>query len=166
MTKQNIIPRRLEKCNIPNCSSGLFARATHQQWISKRQKNWNKDNTDTKLGDLIYVDQMVSPKPGFIGQLTGILTRKIYKYAKLFEDQYSGLGYVYLQKTDTADETIQAKKSFEAYCNQRGVAAVRDYRADNGLFKDHKWVDECSNNEQKLTFSGVNAITQMGWLRD
>ena len=81
-------------------------------------------------------------------------------------DQHSGLGYVYLQKTDTADETIQAKKSFEAYCNQRGVAAVRDYRADNGLFKDHKWVDECSNNEQKLTFSGVNAITQMGWLRD
>ena len=136
---------------MPLCKSNTMT-------VDNQEKNpWNDDNTDTKPGDLIYVDQMVSPKPGFIGQLTGILTRKIYKYAKLFEDQYSGLGYMNLQKTATADETIQAKKVFEAYCNKHGVAAVMDYYTDNGIFRSHKWVDECRNNEQRLTFYGVNA---------
>ena len=41
-------------------------------------------------------------------------------------DKYAGLGYVYLQNTATADETIYAKKYFEEYCKQHLVAAVRE----------------------------------------
>ena len=125
MAKQKIIPRRIANCNIPTCSVCLFVKATSRQWISKQQRHWNEENTATKPRSLISVDQLVSPTPGFIGQLTVILTRNRYKYATVFVDQYYGLGYVYLQKTATSDETIQAKKYFEAYCKQHGVAEVR-----------------------------------------
>ena len=35
---------------------------------------------------------------GFIAQLKGNLTKRRYKYATVFVDQYSDLSYVYLQK--------------------------------------------------------------------
>ena len=126
---------------MPTFSACLFAKATCLQWIRKRQKNWNEENTSTKPGDMISVDQLVSPTPGLIGKLTEILTRNRYKYATVFVDQYSGLGYVYLQKTATADENFQVKKYFEAYCKQHGLSSVRAYHADNGIFRSRKWVD-------------------------
>ena len=102
------------------------------------------------------VDQLVSPTPGLVAQLTGKLTKKRYKYATVYVDQFSGLGFVYLQKTASADETIEGKRAFEAYCKQHGVT-VRQYHADNGVFRANKWVDDCRKLEQGLTFAGVNA---------
>ena len=98
MEKQNIIPRRLEKYNIPTFSACLFAKATLPQCKNKQQNHWSEEKTATKPGYLIYIDQMVSPTPGFIGQIAGILTRNRYNYATVFVDQYSGLGYLYLQR--------------------------------------------------------------------
>ena len=99
---------------------------------------------------------MVSPVPGIIAQNTGKLTRKRYKYVTVFVDHYSGLSYSYLQKTSDAEETIMGKRAFEAYCSQHGVT-VRNYHADNGIFRTHEWVNECRNRGQGLTFAGVNA---------
>ena len=90
---------------------------------------------------MISVYQMVSPTPGLIGHITIIFTIKRYKYETVFMDQYYGVGYVYLHNTATADETIQSKKYFELYCNQHGVAPVRAYHSDNGIYRSHKWVD-------------------------
>ena len=95
---------------------------------------------------MISLDQLVSPTTGVIGQITGILTRKRYNYAPVFVDHYSGLGYVYLQKKATADETIQADKAFEAHFKKYGVAAVRAYHAYNGISITQKWVSERRNN--------------------
>jgi hypothetical protein len=45
--------------------------------------------------------------------MTGKLTKKRYKYATVFVDQGSKLGYVYFQKTSTAKETLKAKAAFQ-----------------------------------------------------
>ena len=127
MEKQNIIPRRLVRYYIPTCSACVFSKATHRQRRSNQQKHWNEYHTDTKPGYLISIDQIVSPTPYFIGHITGILNRNRYKYATLFLYHYYGLGYMYLQKTATDDETIQSKKYLESYCKKHGVAAVRSY---------------------------------------
>ena len=156
MAKQNIIPRRLAECPIPACSACLFAKATRRQWRNKRRKNWSGSRKATRPGDVVSVDQLVSPTPGFISQITGRLTTKRYKYTTVYVDQFSGLGYVYLQKTASADETIEGKKAFEAYCKQHGVE-VKHYHADNGIFRANKWVDACRTQGQGLTFAGVNA---------
>lgn len=156
MAKQNIIPRRLVNVESPKCTACCFAKATRRQWRDKRRKHWTQARQARKPGEVISVDQLVSPSPGLIAQISGILTKKRYKYATVYVDQYSGLSYVYLQKTATADETILGKKAFEAYCKQHGVI-IQNYHADNGIFKANKWVDECRKMEQGLTFAGVNA---------
>ena len=93
--------------------------------------------------------------------MTGFITGQRYKYATVFVDQASRLGYVHLQKTNNAKETIEGKKAFEQYALARGVT-VRAYHADNGIFKAKEWVDECNKHGQPLTFAGVNAHHQNG----
>ena len=104
---------------------------------------------------------MVSPVPGLIAQMVGFLTRQRYKYATMFVDQASRMGFVYLQKTCSAEETIEAKRAFEQYAENRGVR-VQAYHADNGIFKAKKWVEECRQRKQDFTFAGVNAHHQNG----
>ena len=104
---------------------------------------------------------MVSPVPGLIAQMVGFLTKQRYKYATVFVDQGSRMGFVYLQKTCSAEETIKAKRAFEKYAANQGVT-VQAYHADNGIFKAKKWVEECQRQKQNLTFAGVNAHHQNG----
>jgi len=156
MAKQNIIPRRLANCKAPKCTACMFAKATRRQWRHKRRKHWTEKKQATTPGEVISVDQLISPAPGFVAQMTGALTKKRYKCATVYVDQYSGLGYVYLQQTSNADETIKGKKAFEAYAKLHGVK-VRSYHADNGIFRSNKWINECHRCEQGLSFAGVNA---------
>ena len=66
----------------------------------------------TALGELVAVDQLVFPTPELIAQMTGRLTTKRYKYATVCVDQDSRLDYAYLQKINTAFETLEVKASF------------------------------------------------------
>jgi hypothetical protein len=124
----------------------------------------NKDEsvTPTRPGQVISVDQMKSPTPGFIAQMTGILTTRRYEYATVYVDQYSSIGFVYLQKTASAKETLLGKMAFEHYCAQHGVK-VEHYHADNGIFCAHKWVLDCRAKRQGLTFAGVSECSSSKW---
>jgi hypothetical protein len=75
------------------------------------------------------------PVQGFIGQLKGKLTKRWYGAATIFVDHASRLSYVHLQSWVTAEETIDAKKAFEAYARSHGVI-VKYYHADNGCFAE------------------------------
>ena len=160
MARQGILPRRLAHCKIPSCSACLYGKATKRAWQSKQRKQ-RQEKKALKPGEVISVDQMVSPIPGLIAQMVGVLTRQRYKYATVFVDQASHMGFVYLQKTCSAEETIEAKRAFEQYAENRGVR-VQAYHADNGIFKAKKWVKECRQRKQDLTFAGVIAHHQNG----
>jgi len=162
MAKQGILPKRLSKCKIPACSACLYAKATKRKWRDKTAKAGSSQiEATTRPGQVVSVDQLVSPTPGLIAQMTGFLTTKRYKYATIYVDQYSRLGYVYLQKTASAEETLEGKIAFERYAASHGVQ-VKNYHADNGIFKAHKWVQACKDGGQGLTFAGVNAHHQNG----
>ena len=60
-------------------------------------------------GEVILVDQMVSPTPGLVAQMSGRLTKERYKYATIYIDTYSGFSFVNLQKTQSASETVEGK---------------------------------------------------------
>ena len=160
MARQGILPKKLAHCKIPSCSACLYGKATKRAWRSKLGKQ-KTEKKSLKPGEVISVDQMVSPVPGLIAQMVGFLTRQRYKYATVFVDQASHMGFVYLQKTCSAEETIEAKRAFERYAEHRGVT-VWAYHADNGIFKAKKWVEECQLRKQDLTFAGVNAHHQNG----
>ena len=156
MARQGTLPRRLAKCNIPTCSARLYAKATKKPWRGKTTKRSGDAEQVTKPGAVVSVDQLVSPTPGLIAQMTGFLTTKRYKYATVFVDQFSRLGYVHLQKTTSGEETVEAKKAFELYAQQQGVQ-VENYLANNGISKANLWVEACKAMNQRLTFAGVNA---------
>ena len=69
--------------------------------------------------------------------MTAILKKNRYKYATVYVDQYSGLGYTYLQKYSKSDETIQGKKAFEAYYNHYGLR-VKAYHSDSRIIRANK----------------------------
>ena len=66
----------------------FYRKATKRAWRSKqeRQRQWNQT---LKPGDIISVNQMVSPVPGLIAQMVGFLMKQRYKYATVFVDQAS-----------------------------------------------------------------------------
>jgi hypothetical protein len=121
MARQRIIPRELAKCWQPVCAACMYGKATKRQWQHKSLHNKDESVTPMRPGQIILVDQMKSPAPGFIAQMTGILTTKRYEYATVYVDQYSSVGFLYLQKTASAEETLLGKMAFEHYCAQHRV---------------------------------------------
>ena len=57
----------------------------------------NEIITPSKPGEVMSDDQLVSPVPGLIAQLTGFITKQRYKYATVYVDQYSGFSFIDLQ---------------------------------------------------------------------
>jgi hypothetical protein len=160
LAQLGILPNKLSKCKVPLCTSCLFGKATRRPWRTKAKPK-SVLKTITRPGQCVSVDQLESTTPGMIAQLKGIPTTKRYTAATVFVDHFSGLGYVHLQKTTNADETVQAKQAFEAYADSHGVKVLH-YHADNGRFAENKWRNACAAKGQTLSFCGVNAHHQNG----
>ena len=134
-----IIPRRLRNVKPPKCTACLYAKATKKPWRTKAPPTEMEVPSVNAPGAVVSVDQLESSTPGFIGQLKGWLTRQRYSCATVFVDHYSDLTFVYLQRTTSADETLDAKEAFERYAYQHGVKILH-YHADNGRFNESAWI--------------------------
>ena len=99
--------------------------------------------------------------PSFMAQLKGLLTTQCYNYATIFVDQYSKLSFVFLQKRIMSAETVLAEQSFERFAWDHGVKILH-YHADNGRFADNGFIQACKDNNQGITYCGVNAHFQNG----
>jgi hypothetical protein len=140
-----------------------LAKHMKHPWCTKTPKNKEQQqDVVTMPGQCVSVDQLKSSHPGLIAQMQGIPTKQCYNYATVFVDQYSKMSFVYLQKTSNSEETVQAKKAFEAFTQGHGVTRILHYHADNGIFADNKWRDAVRNSNQTLSFCGVNAHFQNG----
>jgi len=95
MSKKGIIPSHLQHSPTPACSAYMCGKATRNQWRHKPRKGWNR-NAVTCPGEVISVDQMVSPTPELIAQMSVRLTKERYKYATVYVDSYSGYSYIHL----------------------------------------------------------------------
>ena len=124
--------KRLVDCCVPKCSACLFGKSTRRPWRTKAQPT-GASKLCTFPGQCISVDQLESPTPGLIAQLKGIPTTKRYTAATVFIDHFSRLSFTHLQSTLSSEDTLQAKKAFERYCESNGVKVLH-YHADNGRF--------------------------------
>lgn len=160
MAKDGIIPKRLADTPIPTCAACMFARAKRKVWRSKSSKEAALPPV-YRPGDRVSVDQLTSSPPGLVAQMTGFRTSKRYKYAIVFVDQASKFSYIYLQKTQSAEETVQGTIAFEQFSRNHGIT-IQSYHGDNGIFKANKLVGHCALNTQGLTYAGVSAHHQNG----
>ena len=156
MARQGVIPTYLAKAPAPRCMACMYSKATRRQWRNKQQEGWTRTAAAQYPGHIVSVDQLVSPTPGLIAQMTGRLMKAKYKVATVYVDQYSSFGYVHLQKSNGIEETLASKTAFEVICKQHGVS-IEGYHADNGVFCAHQWMDECRRRRQNLSFAGVGA---------
>ena len=76
MAEKGVIPRRIKDITTPEYLACNYAKATKWPWQHKSQKQFKPPPYPTKPGELISVDQMVSPTPGIIAQITGKITTK------------------------------------------------------------------------------------------
>ena len=156
MAKQGAIPKHLANCEVPVCASCMYAKMGRKPWRNKPSLQAVRSTNRLKPGEVVAVDQLVSPTVGFIAQLTGVLTTQRYRYATVYVDQATRYGYVYLQKSASAEETLQSKKAFEQHASSMGVS-IKGYHADNGIFRAKAWMNNCNQSHQAMSFAGVNA---------
>ena len=160
LAKQGLLPKKILKANEPICPACQYGKMHHKPWRTK-ENHPKASRVATKPGQIVSVDQLESPTPGFIAQLKGILTKQCYKYTTVSVDQYSRLSYIFLQQTITSNEAVQAKITFKRYSEERGVHILH-YHAGNGRFADKGFIGNCQLNNQCLTYCGVNPHFQNG----
>ena len=62
--------------------------------MQRSKNNMDKEEGPTRPGDVILVDQLKSPTPGLISQITGFMSTKRYHYATVYMYQASRLRYI------------------------------------------------------------------------
>ena len=162
LAKSGVLPKRLANAPTPVCSACMCGKATRRPWRDKPKSSEAQKLTKIKYsGQCVSVDMLRSPTPGLVAQMAGWITSKRYNYATVFVDHHSGLGYLHLQKTQSAMETLQGKALFERRCAAAGIR-VEHYHADNGVFASAEWKLACEQQHQSYSYSGVNAHFQSG----
>jgi len=171
MAFQNMLPRRItkilkdmdkDKIKPPMCNDCYGAKATRKPWRTKGDKlNRSHIKKAVNPGDVVSVDQLESSIPGFIGQITGKLTRQRIIGSTVYVDHASDLSYVYHQTSMTSEETVKSKLAFEKYAASHGVH-IKHYHADNGRFKDNLFMKSVEDERQTISFCGVGAHHQNG----
>jgi hypothetical protein len=105
--------------------------------MARQASKQSKPASILQAGERVSVDQMVSPIPGLIAQITGTLTKQRYKYATVFVNQATRMGYVHLQKYASVKETLDAKEAVEAYASTHGISVKSVPRGQWNIQNDY-----------------------------
>ena len=108
----------VEASTCPGCAYG---KAHRKPWRAKDIRNRRTIRLATEPGQVISVDQLISPTPGFVPTHRGRPTTKRYRGAMVFVDHYSDYTYVHLMTEMDADATVKAKQAFKRICSKHNV---------------------------------------------
>ena len=160
--RQGLFPKHLANCRNVVCPACLYGKQKRRPWRHKGGTSASHAiKKATFPGQFVSCDQLHSGTPGLVAQVTGRLTKSRYWYATVFVDHFSGLDYVHLQESSSAEDTIIAKQAFERFSKERGVT-IHHYHCDNGVFASRAFRAEVERSGQTITFCGVGAHHQNG----
>ena len=121
LTQCGYLPKRLSTIkHHAKCRVCQYAKQHRSNHVVKGE--CKKIFESTYPGQCVSIDQLESSTEGFYGQMKGKLTKRRYKYATIFVDQFSWYTYIHLQSSLTSSETIEAKENFETKARELGVA--------------------------------------------
>ena len=84
------------------------------------------------------------------------LIRYIELDAKISSSSLTFFKFRYLKSTLISQDTMAAKRAFEAHCRNYGVT-VKQYHTDNGRFADNTFINDCKAQGRTMTYCCVNA---------
>jgi hypothetical protein len=161
LARAGLIPRELAHIDPPVCPGCAYGKAHRRPWRHKGSRNLRSIKPATFPGQVVSIDQLISPTEGFVPTHRGTPTTQRYIGATVFVDHFSDFTYVHLMTKLDADSTVEAKLAFERVSASHGVV-VKHYHADNGLFDTKTFRAAVLRSQQSLTFCGVNAHHQNG----
>ena len=161
MAQVGLIPRDLANVDPPTCPGCAYGKAIRKKWRHKGMRNNRHIKIATAPGQVVSMDQLVSPTPGFVPIHRGRPTNQRYVGATVFVDHYSDLTYVHLMTELNAEKTVEAKRAFERLAASHQVV-IKHYHADNGLFDTKAFWSDIKSSNQTMSFCGVNAHHQNG----
>lgn len=132
MAQQKLVPLSFAQCNVPQCATCLYGRATKHTRKTRAPLNKISPRVITGPVDCISVDLLESSTPSLITQILGWIAREWYHAATTFVDHYSWLSYVYLQWSTKGDKMVQARRAFKVCAHSHGIS-IRHYHCDNRL---------------------------------
>ena len=97
----------------PTCPGCAYGKAHKLKWRHKGIKNRKRIKVATAPGQVVSMDQLISPTPGFIPIHRGTPTKQRYVGATVFVDHFSDLTYVHLMTEMTSKATVEVKMTFE-----------------------------------------------------
>jgi Reverse transcriptase (RNA-dependent DNA polymerase) len=160
LAKRGDLPSKFAKCPVPMCGVCMYAKKTRRPWRGRPTSEVHT-RVATAPGDMVAIDQMVSPTPGLVAQMKGFITKQRYTAATVFVDHFSNLSFTYFQKGLTIVETLEAKAAFERYASAHGVT-VKHYQTDNGIFETDSFRRSVELAGKTISYAGVNAHHQNG----
>ena len=161
MAKAGLVAPELANVEPPTCPGCAYGKAHRKPWRTKGIKNRRTLKQATASGQVVSIDQLVSPAKGFVPTHRGTPTTKHYIGATIFVDHFSDFTYAHLMTEMNAESTVEAKLAFERVCQAHGVN-VHHYHADNGLFDTKLFHAAVNKASQTISFCGVNAHHQNG----
>lgn len=161
MARSNLIPSDLANVDPPTCPGCAYGKAHRRPWRSKGARNHKHIKVSTAPGNVVSVDQLVSPTLGFVPTHRGRPTLQRYIGATIFVDHYSDYTYCHLMTQMNAETTVEAKHAFERLARSHNVC-IQHYHCDNGLFDTKLFKSSISSANQSISFCGVNAHHQNG----
>lgn len=154
-------------CHHLLCAACEISKATRRRPSNYPAYNAPVKEMSLKEGHIqpglcVSCDHYLSPTPGRSISSSGYSsTRHGYNGGTIFVDHCSGKVFHHPQRTITASDTIRGKLLFEREAADVGVS-IKSYHSDNGVFNSEEFKSHCSEQNQKLTFSGVGAHHQNG----
>ena len=161
MARAGIIPRDLASVDPPTCPGCAYGKAHRLKWRHKGFKNRKKIKIATAPGQVVSMDQLISPTPGFVPTHRGTPTKQRYVGATVFVDHFSDFTYVHLMTEMNSEATVEAKKAFERLAKSYQIS-IKHYHGDNGLFDTKLFWSSIKASNQTMSFCGVNAHHQNG----
>ena len=143
------------------CPSCVFGKCRRRSWRTRGQPGSIRSDLETKPGDRVSIDHIISAQPGQVPRMDGRHTRDRITAGCVFFDHVSGHSYTHLQTSVDNTQTVAAKHGYEQFAESHGVS-VRAFHADNGIFAEKAFRDEVSSSNQRITYCAVGAHHQNG----
>lgn len=163
--RQVIVPRnkRASSCKIPLCEACQYAkqkRRVPSRLRTQSAPEGGQSDGVLKPGQRVSLDLYQSSIPGRLEHTYG-KEKESSKYAggAIFLDIASKLVFINHQSNLTAAATLSSKHLFERFADEFGVK-IKEYLADNEPFRAQEFVQDCINQRQNQSFSGVGAHHQ------
>ena len=150
--KRGIIAKKFAKCEPPRCKACLFAKAQRRA----AGKSQIDARTCDKPGAGVSVDEMDGGAPGLMPTSRGKPTKRCYKYCSIWVDHFSRFVYGHMQEEKSTKQAIEGKNAFEQFSRKFDVN-IRHIHADNGVFANASFIQDCDTKHQTHSFSGVGA---------